>query len=128
MAAIIDGAADLVRGICGSRLPCLVPVKAHLRTRQVSGFTPVGLWMPPMVKDGFRFNDWTHLYTAPLQRKPLTEEEIRAVYGNDLNYRDGDEPPSPEGHAVAEGDVYSVGAPTQSIRRGSEPFDRWKQT
>ena len=47
MAAIIDGAADLVRGTCGSRLPCLVPVKAHLYTRQVSGFTPVGLWMPP---------------------------------------------------------------------------------
>ena len=46
MAAIIDGAADLVRGICGSRLPCLVPVKAHLRTRQVSGFTPP--WRTPV--------------------------------------------------------------------------------
>ena len=30
------------------------------------------------------------LYTAPPQRKPLTEEEIRAVYGDDLKYRDGD--------------------------------------
>jgi len=27
---------------------------------------------------------------APPQRQPLTEEEIRAAYGNDLNYRDGD--------------------------------------
>ena len=30
------------------------------------------------------------LHTAPPQRKPLTEEEIRAVYGDDLKYRDGD--------------------------------------
>ena len=29
---------------------------------------------------------------------------------------------------TAKGDVYSVGAPIQRIRRGSEPFDRWKQT
>jgi hypothetical protein len=29
-------------------------------------------------------------FTAPPQRKPLTDEEIKAVYGNDLNYRDGD--------------------------------------
>jgi hypothetical protein len=27
---------------------------------------------------------------TPPQRQPLTEEEIRAAYGNDLNYRDGD--------------------------------------
>jgi hypothetical protein len=30
------------------------------------------------------------LYTALPQRKPLTDEEIRAVYGDDLQYRDGD--------------------------------------
>jgi hypothetical protein len=32
----------------------------------------------------------TPFYTAPPQRQPLTDEEIRAVYGNDLQYRDGD--------------------------------------
>lgn len=29
--------------------------------------------------EGFRFSDWTPLYTAPPQRKPLTEEEISAI-------------------------------------------------
>jgi hypothetical protein len=30
------------------------------------------------------------LYTSPPPRQPLTDEEIRAVYGDDLQYRDGD--------------------------------------
>ena len=29
--------------------------------------------------EGFRFSDWTPLYAAPPQRKPLTEEEIGII-------------------------------------------------
>lgn len=49
-------------------------------------------WMTPgkelhlANEEGFRFSDWTPLYTAPPQRKPLTPEEILLVFDSNNVY------------------------------------------
>lgn len=33
---------------------------------------------------------WLHHQAAKQERTPLTDDDIRKIYGQDLNYRDGD--------------------------------------
>ena len=56
--------------------------------------------------EGFRFSDWTPLYTAPPQRKPLTEEQAMLEIWQDVpgavnfGITPKAEPPCPDCHGI----------------------------